>query len=91
VTDLKIVIAGCMDKQQGEAILRRVPEVDIIMGYPLCLSSVGFPGIALGPHYATKIEDLLDQTDLGSQVISTDEIEIEVDIAKPRRSSDATA
>lgn len=30
--DLKIIIAGCMAKQAGEAILRRVPEVDIIMG-----------------------------------------------------------
>ena len=30
--DLKIVVAGCMAKQTGETLLRRVPEVDIIMG-----------------------------------------------------------
>lgn len=32
MSDLKIIIAGCMAKQAGEAILRRVPEVDVIMG-----------------------------------------------------------
>lgn len=35
--------------------------------------------------------DLLDQVDLGSQVIATDEIEIDEDIAKPRRNSAMTA
>ena len=49
------------------------------------------PFFAAGPHYANRIEDLLDQADQGSQVVATDEIEIEEDIAKPRRSSDITA
>lgn len=30
--DLKIVVAGCVAQQEGEALLRRVPEVDIVMG-----------------------------------------------------------
>lgn len=30
--DLKIVVAGCMAKQSGETLLRRVPEVDVVMG-----------------------------------------------------------
>ena len=50
--DLKIVVAGCVAQQEGETLLRRVPEVDVVMG----------------PQYANKITDLLDQVDLGSQV-----------------------
>ena len=29
---LKIVVAGCVAQQEGEALLRRVPEVDLVMG-----------------------------------------------------------
>lgn len=30
--DLKIVVAGCVAAQEGQALLRRVPEVDLVMG-----------------------------------------------------------
>lgn len=30
--NLKIVVAGCVAKQEGEQLLRRVPEVDLVMG-----------------------------------------------------------
>lgn len=30
--DLKIVVAGCVAQQEGTALLRRVPEVDLVMG-----------------------------------------------------------
>lgn len=30
--ELKIVVAGCVAQQEGEALLRRVPEVDLVMG-----------------------------------------------------------
>ena len=30
--DLKIVVAGCVASQEGEALLRRVPELDLVMG-----------------------------------------------------------
>ena len=30
--DLTIVVAGCVGQQEGEALLRRVPEVDLVMG-----------------------------------------------------------
>jgi tRNA-2-methylthio-N6-dimethylallyladenosine synthase len=30
--DLKVVVAGCVAQQEGQAMLRRVPEVDIVMG-----------------------------------------------------------
>lgn len=32
VGSVKIVVAGCVAQQEGEAMLRRVPEVDIVMG-----------------------------------------------------------
>lgn len=32
--DLKIVVAGCVAQQEGEQLLRRVPEVDLVMGEP---------------------------------------------------------
>ena len=44
--DLKIVVAGCVAQQEGEALLRRVPEVDLVMGPQYanrcaCLGPVG--------------------------------------------------
>jgi hypothetical protein len=30
--DIAIVVAGCVAQQEGEALLRRVPEVDLVMG-----------------------------------------------------------
>ncbi len=30
--DLKIVVAGCVAAQEGQELLRRVPEVDLVMG-----------------------------------------------------------
>lgn len=29
---LKIVVAGCVAAQEGEALLRRVPELDLVLG-----------------------------------------------------------
>lgn len=51
--DLKIVVAGCVAQQEGEALLRRVPEVDVVMG----------------PQFANKLHELLERVDAdGSQV-----------------------
>mmetsp|Transcript_21797 Transcript_21797/g.54947 ORF Transcript_21797/g.54947 Transcript_21797/m.54947 type:complete len:240 (+) Transcript_21797:53-772(+) len=72
---LKIVVAGCVAKQEAEQLLRRVPEVDLVMG----------------PHHANRIDTLLEQVELGSQVCATEEITITEDIAVPRRESDLTA
>lgn len=30
--DMKIVVAGCVAQQEGATLLRRVPEVDLVMG-----------------------------------------------------------
>ena len=32
--DLTLVVAGCVAQQEGEALLRRVPELDLVMGPP---------------------------------------------------------
>ena len=74
-TDLKVVVAGCVASQEGEQLLRRVPEVDLVMG----------------PHHVNRIDQLLDQVDLGSQVCAVEPIHITEDVATPRRDSDISA
>ena len=53
--NLKIVVAGCVAQQEGETLLRRVPEVDLVMG----------------PQFANRIDQLLDAVDQGQQVCSS--------------------
>jgi tRNA-2-methylthio-N6-dimethylallyladenosine synthase len=73
--DLTLVVAGCVAQQEGEKLLRRVPEIDIVMG----------------PQYANRLGDLLQQVYQGNQVVATDEVFIEEDITKPRRDSRISA
>ena len=72
---IKIVVAGCVAQQEGEKLLRRVPEVDLVMG----------------PQYANRLADLLVQVEAGNQVAATEPTYIPEDITKPRRDSDITA
>lgn len=73
--DLKLVLAGCVGSQEGAALLRRVPELDLVMG----------------PHHANRIAELLERVDLGQQVVAVEPMEIEEDVALPRRGSTLTA
>ncbi|MEL6578285.1 MAG: tRNA (N6-isopentenyl adenosine(37)-C2)-methylthiotransferase MiaB [Cyanobacteria bacterium J06621_12] len=73
--DLTLVVAGCVAQQEGEQLLRRVPELDLVMG----------------PQHANRLEDLLQQVFDGNQVVATDPIHILEDITKPRRDSEVTA
>ncbi|MFM7476253.1 MAG: tRNA (N6-isopentenyl adenosine(37)-C2)-methylthiotransferase MiaB [Microcystis aeruginosa] len=73
--DLTLVVAGCVAQQEGEQLLRRVPEVDLI----------------IGPQHANRLGDLLQQVLDGSQVVATEPIHIMEDITKPRRDSNITA
>jgi tRNA-2-methylthio-N6-dimethylallyladenosine synthase len=73
--DLTLIVAGCVAQQEGEKILRRVPELDLVMG----------------PQHANRLEDLLEQVFDGNQVIATEPIHIIEDITKPRRDSRVTA
>lgn len=73
--DLKIIVAGCVAAQEGQQLLRRVPEVDVVMG----------------PQHANRLAEILEQVDMGSQVVATDPIEIMEDVTQPRRDSNITA
>ncbi|MBW4542264.1 MAG: tRNA (N6-isopentenyl adenosine(37)-C2)-methylthiotransferase MiaB [Myxacorys chilensis ATA2-1-KO14] len=73
--DLTLVVAGCVAQQEGESLLRRVPELDLVMG----------------PQHANQLQDLLEQVFSGNQVVATDPIHIIEDITKPRRDSKVTA
>jgi tRNA-2-methylthio-N6-dimethylallyladenosine synthase len=73
--DLTLVVAGCVAQQEGEALLRRVPELDLVMG----------------PQHANRLQDLLEQVFDGNQVVATEPIQIVEDITKPRRDSTVTA
>ena len=73
--DLVLAIAGCVAQQEGEKLLRRVPELDLVMG----------------PQHANRLQDLLEQVFDGNQVVATEAIHIAEDITKPRRDSEVTA
>jgi len=73
--NLRIVVAGCVAQQEGNTLLRRVPEVDLVMG----------------PQFANRIDQLLEEVDQGQQVCRTENIEILEDITVPRRNSDISA
>lgn len=73
--NLTLVVAGCVAQQEGEKLLRRVPELDLVMG----------------PQHANRLEDLLDQVFSGNQIVATESVHIMEDITKPRRDSTVTA
>jgi tRNA-2-methylthio-N6-dimethylallyladenosine synthase len=73
--NLTLVVAGCVAQQEGEALLRRVPELDLVMG----------------PQHANRLQDLLEQVFDGNQVVATEPVHIFEDITKPRRDSLVTA
>jgi tRNA-2-methylthio-N6-dimethylallyladenosine synthase len=73
--NLTLIVAGCVAQQEGEALLRRVPELDLVMG----------------PQHANRLQDLLEQVFAGNQVVATEAVHIMEDITKPRRDSKVTA
>ncbi|HBE56571.1 MAG TPA: tRNA (N6-isopentenyl adenosine(37)-C2)-methylthiotransferase MiaB [Cyanobacteria bacterium UBA11149] len=73
--DLTLIVAGCVAQQEGDALLRRVPELDLVMG----------------PQHANRLKDLLEAVFDGNQVVATEGINIVEDITKPRRDSKVTA
>jgi tRNA-2-methylthio-N6-dimethylallyladenosine synthase len=73
--DLTLVVAGCVAQQEGEQLLRRVPELDLVMG----------------PQHANRLDSLLEEVFAGSQVVATEPIHIYEDITKPRRESNVSA
>lgn len=51
--DVGIVVAGCVAQQEGARLLRRVPEVDLVMG----------------PQYVNRLGDLLEEVPLPPPVV----------------------
>ena len=72
---LILAVAGCVAQQEGEKILRRIPELDLVMG----------------PQHVNYLGDLLEQVLKGNQIVATEPIHIIEDITKPRRASKITA
>lgn len=72
---LTLVVAGCVAQQEGEALLRRVPELDLVMG----------------PQHANRLDVLLEQVEQGQQVVATGEHHILEDITTARRDSSVCA
>ncbi len=73
--NLILAVAGCVAQQEGESLLRRVPELDLVMG----------------PQHANRLGDLLEQVFSGNQVVATEPVHIMEDITKPRRDSAVSA
>ena len=73
--ELTLIVAGCVAQQEGEALLRRVPEIDLVMG----------------PQHANRLQDLLEQVFEGNQLVATEPVQIMEDITQPRRDSTVTA
>ena len=72
---LTLVVAGCVAQQEGEALLRRVPELDLVMG----------------PQHANRLDVLLARVEQGQQVVATGEHHILEDITTARRDSQVCA
>lgn len=70
-----IIVAGCVAQQEGDKLLRRVPEIDLVMG----------------PQYANRISDLLEDVFNGNQVVATEAVPISEDMTRPRRDSELSA
>jgi len=73
--DLAIVVAGCVAQQEGDALLRRVPEIDMVMG----------------PQYANRLGDLLEGVFNGNQIVATAPTHIMEDPTQPQRASTVCA
>lgn len=74
--EVTLAVAGCVAQQEGEKMLRRIPELDLVFG----------------PQYANRLGDLLKDVETNQcQVAATDPIHIQEDISKPRRESTVTA
>lgn len=72
---LTLVVAGCVAQQEGASLLRRVPELDLVMG----------------PQHANRLETLLQQVANGQQVVATDARYILEDITTARKDSPVCA
>ena len=52
---LALIVTGCVAQQEGEALLRRVPEIDVV----------------LGPQYIPFLQNVFESVEWGHQVVAT--------------------
>lgn len=68
--DVALIVTGCVAQQEGDALLRRVPEIDVVVG----------------PQYVPRLRDVLDSVEWGHQVLATSPmIQQDRDFSKPVR------
>ena len=53
--ELALIVTGCVAQQEGEDLLRRVPEVDVV----------------LGPQYVPHLKNVLESVQWGHQIVVT--------------------
>lgn len=66
---LALIVTGCVAQQEGEALLRRVPEIDVV----------------LGPQYVPHLQNVLESVEWGHQVVATAPMIHHEDFSKPIR------
>lgn len=50
-----LIVTGCVAQQEGEALLKRVPEIDVV----------------LGPQYVPYLKNVLENVRMGQQMVTT--------------------
>jgi len=73
--NLTLILSGCVAQQEGEKLLQRIPELDLVMG----------------PQHTNRLENLLEDVFNGNQVVATESRHITENITQPRRESTVTA
>jgi len=73
--DVTIVVSGCVAQQEGEALLSAIPEVDVVVG----------------PQYANRLADVLNESLQGGQICATADARIMEDVTMPNRQSSISA
>jgi tRNA-2-methylthio-N6-dimethylallyladenosine synthase len=66
---LALIVTGCVAQQEGENLLRRVPEIDVV----------------LGPQYVPHLQNVLESVEWGHQVVATAPMIHNEDFSKPIR------
>ena len=72
---IALVVTGCVAQQEGEALLRRVPEIDVV----------------LGPQYVPYLSNVLERVKDGHQVVATAPMLVQEDLSQPIRGHDVRA
>jgi len=52
---MALIVTGCVAQQEGEALLRRIPEIDVV----------------LGPQYVPFLQTVIEKVGMGEQIVVT--------------------